>query len=342
MPVSFSKDILPLFSARDITCMLRVNVRLSDYGYMSDTAGDGPFADHAGRRRNHRCASMTVPGPTEERLPASTSGMICLKCTLIGMAESDSALLFQMRHIMSPQNLPVAVDEIVAAFHARLIERAAPEAMSGVEEPQIDTLIDELDVSVLARGGPLARLFRGYTPREIAVTERFETVDTQENRYVKYFLEECLMAAAGITGTPAMPKGLRHVCCSLFRIVGYRNRIFGCREECFHICHLKPVFGVEVQPMAARRLAVDQGKENAVVWIKEGGVATVPSCQRARRTFEPTIIEQADLQAPRRDRFIEKAHPASLSLFQSNLQTVGCDHNKGAIRRQLTFAQVSQ
>jgi predicted component of viral defense system (DUF524 family) len=48
-------------------------------------------------------------------------------------------------------------------------------------------------VSVLGRGGPLARLFRGYTPRELAVTERFETVDTLENRYVKYFLEECLL-----------------------------------------------------------------------------------------------------------------------------------------------------
>lgn len=106
-------------------------------------------------------------------------------------SSNDAALLFQMRHIMNPQNLPVAVDEVLTRFHSRLIERSGPQPISGVEEPQTDILIDELDLSVLGSGGPLARLFRGYTPREVAVAESFETVDTPENRYVKFFLEEC-------------------------------------------------------------------------------------------------------------------------------------------------------
>jgi uncharacterized protein len=108
---------------------------------------------------------------------------------------NEAALLFQMRHMMSPNNLPTAIDEVLTSFHSKLVERTSAEAISGVEEPQIDTLIDELDMGSLGRGGPLARLFRGYTPRELAVEERYETFDTLENRYVKYFLEECLLIA---------------------------------------------------------------------------------------------------------------------------------------------------
>ncbi len=110
-------------------------------------------------------------------------------------SESEAALLFQMRHIMSPQNLPVAVDEILTSFHARLVERLMTQPLSEVQEPQIEPLIDELDVSMMERGGPLARLFKGFTPRELTVAESHETIDTLENRYVKYFLEECLLVA---------------------------------------------------------------------------------------------------------------------------------------------------
>lgn len=110
-------------------------------------------------------------------------------------SENDAALLFQMRHIMNPANLAVAVDEILTSFHTSLIERTTPEAMNDIQEFETDVLIDELDMSVLQRGGPLARLFRGYTPREVTVLERLETADTLENRYVKNFLEECLLIA---------------------------------------------------------------------------------------------------------------------------------------------------
>jgi len=109
--------------------------------------------------------------------------------------ENDAALLFQMRHIMNPQNLPIAVDEVLESFHARLVEHTVLETMSSVSNVEPSIVVDELDTSVLERGGPLARLFRGFTPREIAETERFETFDTLENRYVKNFLEECLLLA---------------------------------------------------------------------------------------------------------------------------------------------------
>jgi predicted component of viral defense system (DUF524 family) len=104
---------------------------------------------------------------------------------------NDAGQLFQLRHIMSPGNLPAAIEEVLSSFHGRLMEQARHEQIGAVVEPDIASLIDGLDVSSLDRGGPLARLFRGHTPRELAVEERYETVDTPENRYVKSFLEEC-------------------------------------------------------------------------------------------------------------------------------------------------------
>jgi hypothetical protein len=65
MPVSFALDVLPLFSARDIACMQRFDVRLNDYDYMSDQAGDGSFADHA----NARDVYARLVGTTTPRMP---------------------------------------------------------------------------------------------------------------------------------------------------------------------------------------------------------------------------------------------------------------------------------
>jgi predicted component of viral defense system (DUF524 family) len=110
-------------------------------------------------------------------------------------SETEAALLFQMRHIMAPRNLPSSIDEILKHVHSRLVDHTETEAIASAGEPRLDALADELDMSALERGGPLARLFRGYTPSEIAVGETYESVDTPENRFVKYFLEECFVLA---------------------------------------------------------------------------------------------------------------------------------------------------
>ncbi len=54
MAVSFNKDILPLFRSVDIEHMKPRRVLLGDYKYMSDSAGDGSFPDHA-HARNVYC-----------------------------------------------------------------------------------------------------------------------------------------------------------------------------------------------------------------------------------------------------------------------------------------------
>lgn len=106
-------------------------------------------------------------------------------------AENNAGLLFQLRHLMNPQNLPAAVEEVLSAFHSRLIEQSQTDAVGAIVEPEVDSVIENLDFSTLERGGPLSRLFRGHTPRELSFTEHTETIDTPENRYVKAFLEQC-------------------------------------------------------------------------------------------------------------------------------------------------------
>lgn len=109
--------------------------------------------------------------------------------------ETEAALLFQMRNIMTDRNLPVALDEMRRSFHSRLDQWRGTEDIRAVQEPDVAAFIEELDESVLVEGGPFARLFRGYSPREFPVIQARETVDTAENRYVKFFLEELLLIA---------------------------------------------------------------------------------------------------------------------------------------------------
>jgi uncharacterized protein len=110
-------------------------------------------------------------------------------------ATSLAAVLFQMRHVMAQDNLPLAVEEVLSQVHAMLVTETSMRGIAAVEEPSVEALVDSLDVSLFEAGGPLAGMFRGYTPREMPVAEVGEIIDTPENRYVKYFLEECALLA---------------------------------------------------------------------------------------------------------------------------------------------------
>lgn len=108
---------------------------------------------------------------------------------------SLASLLFQMRYLMAEDNLPRAVEEALSQTHTALHAEVTTRAIGDVEEPSVESLIDDLNLSTFTAGGPLAGLFRGYTPREMPVNEISEIIDTPENRYVKYFLEECTLLA---------------------------------------------------------------------------------------------------------------------------------------------------
>lgn len=111
------------------------------------------------------------------------------------LAKNDSALHFLMRHIMSSAKLPLATEEIFSYPHSLLVERIEFVRIEELEDADADLIADGMDISELAKGGPLARLFGGYTPTALPQHKSFETLDTPENRYAKAFLEHCALIA---------------------------------------------------------------------------------------------------------------------------------------------------
>jgi hypothetical protein len=63
--ISFSKDILPLFRSQDISCMKPRGVKLDDFDYMSDPAGDDTYPDHA----NAHAVYDHLTGTVQPRMP---------------------------------------------------------------------------------------------------------------------------------------------------------------------------------------------------------------------------------------------------------------------------------
>lgn len=117
--------------------------------------------------------------------------------------ETEAALLFQIRHIMSGPNLPTALEEIHRAFHSRLEDRRAAQDAFDVEDFDLPAFVEEMDIGSLAAGGPLQRIFRGYTPRTVPAIFTTETANTPENRFVKFFLEELRQASQRLAASYA-------------------------------------------------------------------------------------------------------------------------------------------
>lgn len=111
---------------------------------------------------------------------------------------NDAALHFLMRFVMSPGNLPLAMEELLAAPHSRLVEYQTLSRIEDIFDIDLDLLVDGLDTSVLAVGGPLSRLFLGFTPSELPSRELYDSVNTPENRYTKALLEHCAFVAQGL------------------------------------------------------------------------------------------------------------------------------------------------
>ncbi|WP_082578910.1 DUF2357 domain-containing protein [Achromobacter sp. Root565] len=116
------------------------------------------------------------------------------------LATNEAALHFLMRHVMSAANLPASLEEILSDPHGSMRERVETVAISEIVEADSELIADGVEYSDLCRGGPLARLFRGYTPSLLPQRESFESRDTPENRYVKAFLEHCSLLARRIEG----------------------------------------------------------------------------------------------------------------------------------------------
>lgn len=110
-------------------------------------------------------------------------------------AKSEAALHFLLRNVMSRDKLPSSIEEIIARPHGILVERVEIAPIEEIVEVDTEFVADGIDYSELKQGGPLARLFRGYTPSSLPQRESFESLDTPENRYAKAFLGHCSLLA---------------------------------------------------------------------------------------------------------------------------------------------------
>lgn len=122
------------------------------------------------------------------------------------LAKNEAALHFLMRHVMSKPRLPTSIEEILERPHGRLVERIDLTPIEEILEADPELVADGVDFSEAARGGPLSRLFGGYTPTSLPQRESFETRDTPENRYAKAFLEHCSLLARRLEGALAAQK----------------------------------------------------------------------------------------------------------------------------------------
>lgn len=114
------------------------------------------------------------------------------------LAVNEAALHFLLRHVMGDDQLPASLDEIFASPHSLMRERVEYASINEVEEADPELIADGVDFSDICRGGPLARLFNGYTPIMLPERHSFESLDTPENRYAKAFLEHCSLLARRI------------------------------------------------------------------------------------------------------------------------------------------------
>ena len=126
--------------------------------------------------------------------------------TTDNLATNEAAVHFLMRHVMSKRNLPTSIEEIIDRPHVRLMERVESTPIEEIVEADPELIVDWLDHSDLKAGGPLDRLFRGFTPASLPERESYESFDTAENRYAKAFLEHCSLIAWRLEGALSAQK----------------------------------------------------------------------------------------------------------------------------------------
>ncbi len=101
-----------------------------------------------------------------------------------------SVALFHLRRIMQPDELPAAVEAIIANPQTRLMQESRMVSPALAASARPDQLVQLAPQITYHPGGPLADLFLGSTPNELPVTRSRDSVDTPENRYVKAFMED--------------------------------------------------------------------------------------------------------------------------------------------------------
>jgi len=115
-------------------------------------------------------------------------------------------LLFQLRRLMSDEHLISAIETILDRPRSRMITTQEFARTGRVGLPSPDLIAPSIAQCRVDRGGPLSRLFRGFTPSTLPAFTKRETIDTPEQRYIKAFLEELDALLSALQTTLNVPE----------------------------------------------------------------------------------------------------------------------------------------
>ncbi len=96
--------------------------------------------------------------------------------------------LFHLRRLMSSDELPSALETILAAPLETLISIETSESGRGSSQPDASFLSARVSQMSFKPGGALSGLFQGFTPVRIPLRTKRQSFDNGENRYIKGFL----------------------------------------------------------------------------------------------------------------------------------------------------------
>ncbi|MCY9696418.1 DUF2357 domain-containing protein, partial [Paenibacillus alginolyticus] len=84
---------------------------------------------------------------------------------------------------------PSAVESILNNMKSIMIEYDLKIEIGRLRNPNLRKIIVGAPHLDYDTGGALANVFHGFTPRQLFETYKYETLDTPENRFIKYYLE---------------------------------------------------------------------------------------------------------------------------------------------------------
>ncbi|GAS83749.1 DUF2357 domain-containing protein [Paenibacillus amylolyticus] len=99
-------------------------------------------------------------------------------------------MMFHLRSLFNADELPLALSTVLNNMHSKIVNENEIVDISLVKQPNIHKMASQGTTLPFNKGGVLASLFNGYTPIKMFETNKYETVDTPENRYIKHFLTE--------------------------------------------------------------------------------------------------------------------------------------------------------
>jgi uncharacterized protein len=103
-------------------------------------------------------------------------------------SEDLASLLFHIRRLMSPLELPAAIERILAAPFDTMTTEESCYQRTPLKVAQVSQLSRQLRGVRFRQGGPFAGLFGGMSPERIPGVRRKQSFDVVENRYVRHFI----------------------------------------------------------------------------------------------------------------------------------------------------------